>query len=619
MNMQACIQPLPLAGVGAGGGNSAATAKILEVFGRNPISPGDEGGMFSTSHVQRLYEADAISLADFFGDDGNHELVHAIWEHAMEGVVVAAEDGAIVHFNAAAERAFGYRASDVLGLTLPKLFPKPMLDELSNFTGAALDIEKTEGVRRNGTTLPMRVRTTRIAVGNRMLWVIYMRDMTDVDRQRQEIERLAHIDSLTGLPNRNLLADRLRVTLAQARRYRRHFAFMFIDLDHFKSVNDKHGHDLGDRVLREVGKRLRACVRETDTVARIGGDEFAALLTDLKHGDDVRIVAERFLSMAQVPIEVGNLSFNLGASVGISVYPADGDDIETLQRHADAAMYHAKNNGRNQYSFYTSELNSAAERKAMIERGLHRALHAGGLMLHYQPQVDLVTGKLLGAEALMRWNDNGTMMQPFEFIPVAEESGLIVQMGEWALREACRTGQIWRQMGLGEGLGIRIGVNLSVRQFTETLPELVFSILRETGLPPELLDLEITESFLASDHHALDILRRLREGGVHLSVDDFGTGYSCLAYLKGLPLDTIKIDRSFVRDLGPSGSTENLAVVETIVTLANKLNMTTLAEGVECEEQAEALRALGCSVCQGYLYAKPLPEEEFMRYARGGE
>lgn len=571
---------------------------------------------FSTSHVRRVYEPHAISLAEILGSD-NHELMRAVWDHAMEGVVVATDDGVIVHFNAVAEMAFGYKAEDVLGLTLPKLIPKPTLDEFLENPATAISFEKVQGNRRNGQALPMRLKMTRIHVGERLLWVTYLRDMTDLDRQRLEIERLAHIDTLTGLPNRNLLTDRLQTTLAQSIRYQRQFAFLYIDLDHFKAVNDKYGHGVGDRVLREMGQRLKACVRDTDTVARIGGDEFAAVLTDLKNQDDVRIVANRILSKCQVPVQVGNATFHLGASVGIAVYPSDGNDLETLQRRADTAMYNAKRGGRNRFSFYTSELNSAAERKAMIERGLHRALDMGGLMLHYQPQVDLHTGKLVGAEALMRWNDNGTMMQPFEFIPVAEESGLIVQMGAWALREACRQGQIWRQMGLGEGLGVRIGVNLSVRQFNESLPDEVFAVLRDTGLPPELLDLEITESFLASDHKATSILRRLQEGGVHLSVDDFGTGYSCLAYLTALPLNTIKIDRSFVKDLGMNGSEKSRAVVETVIGLAEKLGMETVAEGVELEAQAQELRDLGCSTCQGYMYAKPLPPEEFVHFARG--
>lgn len=571
---------------------------------------------FSTSHVQRLFEPEAISLEELLEGNANHEVIQAMWENALDGVVVSNAQGAIMHFNAVAERAFGYKAADVLGLTLPKLIPKPILDEFLECSASYMDVDKVQGIRRNGSALPMKVKMTRVTLGDRLLWVIYIRDISEIQQQRLEIERLAHVDSLTGLPNRNLLHDRMTQTLATSRRYHRNFAFLYIDLDKFKQVNDSHGHPVGDRVLREMAKRLKSCVRETDTMARIGGDEFAALLTDLKHEDDVRIVAERFLNMCRQPVVVGNASLQLGASVGIAVYPSDGDDLEKLQHHADAAMYHAKHNGRNQYAFYTSELNSAAERKTMIERGLHRALNSEGLVLHYQPQLDLHTGALIGAEALMRWNDRGTMMQPGEFIPVAEESGLIVPMGEWALREACKMAVQWRQMGLGAGMGVRIGVNLSVRQFNDALPDLVFSILQDTGLPAALLDLEITESFLAVDHKATSILRRLQDGGVHLSVDDFGTGYSCLSYLKDLPLDTIKIDRSFVKDLGDHGATNNRAVVETIITLANKLGRETLAEGVETEEQAQALRDLGCTQCQGFLYSRPLPTDEFCRFAQ---
>ena len=569
---------------------------------------------FATGRVERIMDADAVSIDRLLDDDGSVAL--AVWENSMDGVVVANEQGAIVYFNPMAERAFGYKATDVLGLTLPKLIPAPILDEFLASPLTFMDFERAQGVRRNGSALPMKVKITHVIFGKKTLWVIYVRDMSEIQQQRQEIERLAHVDTLTGLPNRNLLQDRMTQTLTAARRYRRNFAFLFIDLDYFKKVNDTHGHPIGDRVLKEVGRRLKSCVRDTDTIARIGGDEFAALLTDLRHEDDVRIVADRILGMCREPVVFKNATFQLGASIGIAVYPTDGDELEMLQRHADAAMYHAKGHGRNQYAFYTAELNSASERKTMIERGLRHALTDGGLMLHYQPQLDLVTGELLGAEALMRWVVDGKMMQPGEFIPIAEESGLIVPMGEWALREACRMGQVWRRMGLGAGLGVRVGVNLSVRQFNDTLPDLVFSILRDTGLPPGLLDLEITESFLACDRKATSILQRLQDGGVHLSVDDFGTGYSCLAYLKDLPLDTIKIDRSFVKDLDDEGAKNNRAVVETIIMLAHKLGRTTLGEGIETEGQAQALRDMGCTACQGFMYARPLPADEFERFAR---
>lgn len=571
---------------------------------------------FSTTHVMRLMEPDSISFQDVLGSQDGHAFIHTVLEHSMEAVVCADEAGAIVHFNAMAERIFGYKANDVLGLTLPKLIPSPVLDEALASGQCSLDFERVQGMRRNGTPLPMRVKMTRIELSARQLWVIYIRDMQEIHLKQMEIERLAHVDSLTGLPNRNLLQDRMGQTLATARRYHRNFALLYIDLDKFKAVNDTHGHAIGDGVLRELGKRLKACVRDTDTVARIGGDEFVALLTDLKHENDVRIVAERILKVCRQPVALGNQSFQLGASVGIAVYPTDGDSLETIQRHADTAMYHAKSNGRDQFAFYTQELNSAAERKTVIERGLHRALNSGGLLLHFQPQIDLHTGALIGAEALMRWNDGGTLMQPGEFIPVAEESGLIVPMGEWALREACRKAEQWRRMGLGAGLGIRVGVNLSVRQFTDSLPEFVFSVLRDTGLPPELLDLEITESFLANDRKAFDILHRLREGGVHLSVDDFGTGYSCLAYLKDLPLDTIKIDRSFVKDIDVVQDASNRTIVNAIVTMAQALGHSILAEGVETESQAQALRDMGVTTCQGFHYSRPLPVEQFEQFAR---
>lgn len=589
--------------------------EAVNVLGGNPGSHRELSlpTMFASGQVLKLEAAE--SIPDVLDGMEAHEIAVSMWEHSMDGVVVANDQGIVLHFNSVAERTFGYRAEEVIGYTLPKLLPKKALDEFYKSGATSLEFAKEQGIRRNGAPLHMHLKFTRLALRRQELWCILVRDMSEIHQQRQDIERLAHVDPLTLLPNRNLLRDRLNLALASARRYKRLFAFLYIDLDKFKNINDTYGHGVGDGVLREISKRFKACIRDTDTVARIGGDEFAALLTDLRSEEDVRIVAKRFLDMSRKPVVIGNGTFELGASIGIALYPTDGDDMESIMKHADAAMYHAKKNGGDKFAFYTQELNAAVERKTSMERGLQMAINEGGLLLHYQPQIDLNTGKLVGAEALLRWEHEGRLVPPLDFIPVAEESGLIGPIGEWVLREACREAQRWNQMGLGGGMGIRIGVNLSVRQFNDALPALVFSILKETGLPASLLDLEITESFLVSDQKARAILKQLEDGGIHLSVDDFGTGYSCLAYLKDLPLHTIKIDRTFVRDLGDDKAVNNQAIVETIITLAGKLGRTTLAEGVENEAQAEALRKLGCETCQGYMYSKPVPAAEFVQFA----
>lgn len=569
---------------------------------------------FSISQVIRVHEPHAISLCELL--TGNHEFVQQVFERNQDGVICATLDGAIVHFNLAAERMFGYKAVDVLGVTLPKLIPAPVLEQFLSNGGEATAIDSVQGLRANGGKLPMRLNMSLMPTGLQTLIVTFVRDLHEIDLKQREIERLAHIDALTGLPNRNLFQDRLRQVLASSKRFRQLFALMYIDLDHFKEVNDTYGHAVGDAVLKEIGSRLRSAVRDTDTMARVGGDEFVAVLANLRLRDDVNIVADRVLNMCKQPIHVVGVQapITLGASIGIAVYPSDATELEPLQLHADSAMYHAKRAGRGRYSFYTRELNEAAERRVVIERGLHRALSNQGLILHYQPQIDLKTGKLLGAEALMRWMQDGTMMQPAEFIPVAEESGLIVPMGEWALREACARAEGWRREGLGHGMGIRIGVNLSMRQFSDGLPDLIFQILEETGLPPQLLDLEITESFLADAPRAQAILKRLQDADVHLSVDDFGTGYSCLAYLRHLPLDTIKIDRSFIT--GIESDSTSRAIVSSLVRLAQDLGHATLAEGVETEQQADMLRDLGVDACQGYFFSRPLPQSGFELFAR---
>jgi diguanylate cyclase (GGDEF)-like protein len=433
-------------------------------------------------------------------------------------------------------------------------------------------------------------------------------------RAIERAEHLAMRDALTGLPNRLLLHDRLEQGIVNAARQKTGFAFMFIDLDRFKTINDSLGHDVGDELLKRVAARLMTCVRASDTVARLGGDEFAVILENLRDTDDegAQQVAEKMISAMGEPMLIGTQHLNTTCSIGISLYPADGRDSATLMKHADVAMYHAKENGRNNYRFFSAELNARAQERLSIENYLRLALRRNELVVHYQPRIRIADGALTGMEALVRWtHPRRGLLLPAKFIDVAEDSGLIVPIGEWVMQSACRQAREWQRF---LGAGFRLSVNLSVGQFNdgERLFRAVDGALRSSGLAPASLDLELTESIImqnVGDKAAL--LDRLGSLGVGLAIDDFGTGYSSLSYLRKLPVDAIKIDRSFVRDMGDDAGGE--AIVRAIVAMAHSLKLAVIAEGVETQAQLAGLAALGCDEYQGFLASPALPAPEFER------
>jgi diguanylate cyclase (GGDEF)-like protein len=438
------------------------------------------------------------------------------------------------------------------------------------------------------------------------------RMILQLNTARERARHLATHDQLTGLANRSLFHDRLAQAVSAARRGRHKLAVLFADLDGFKTINDTLGHAVGDGLLRGIGRRLATCLRETDTAARLGGDEFAILLTNLASELDAATVARKLLASLSDPIEFRTQSTSTRCSIGISTFPRDAVNPEDLLKKADTAMYHAKERGGNRFDFYTEDMNAAIQRRAALEERLRTALEEDQFLVYYQPQFDLARGRIMGAEALIRWQHPELgLVSPSHFLPIAEETGLIVAIGDWILRKACKQNASWNREG---HRGLRVSVNVSSHQFLEAgFADVVRSALEETGLPPVSLELEITESSLLRDVEVtVNTLRKLKELGVRLAIDDFGTGYSAMAYLKRLPIDVLKIDQSFVRALttDPADAT----ITETIVQLASGLNLTSIAEGVETLEQLLLLGSYGCNRMQGYLFGKPVPAEIFEQW-----
>ena len=424
----------------------------------------------------------------------------------------------------------------------------------------------------------------------------------------------ANYDALTTLPNRLHFRDRLTRMLAQAHREQSQLGLLFINLDHFKNVNDSLGHAAGDKALREAAERLKRCTREADTIARLGGDEFTIIASQVKSTRDLETLAEHVLGSLRLPFMIAGEEHFLNASIGLAIYPADGTTVDELLRNADVAMYRAKEGGRGRYVYFEEEMNAATVARLALDRDLRHALDRGELFLVYQPQQELRSGRLSGAEALLRWrHPQQGVLAPSRFIELAEETGLIEPIGEWVLQEACRQFLEWDAQGI---LLPRIGVNVSVRQFKQkNFVERVDAIVRASGIPPHALELEITESLLADSEVGVHrMLERLRELGLRLSLDDFGTGYSSLAYLKRFDVATVKIDRAFIKDL-PSDES-SAAITTAIIAMAHALGKQVVAEGVETDQQRWFLSQLGCDYIQGYHYSHPLPASEWAAFTK---
>ncbi|QID18992.1 EAL domain-containing protein [Nitrogeniibacter mangrovi] len=560
-------------------------------------------------------------------------LQQAILHSADYAILLTDNTGVIRVFNPAAESMLGGRAADVVGKRTPLAFIDDgdlaqMAEESGEHGFEALlatarhreasDPLELDLCRADGRRVPASISVSPLVDathGHITGYLLIAADITHRKAAESRILHLAHFDPLTDLPNRSLLHTRLEEALDTAATCKQPLAVLFLDLDRFKYVNDSLGHQAGDALLKAVSGRFRHCVREQDTVARMGGDEFIVVLSELEGRDHATEVAGRIIEALNAPFDIKGHRLTVTPSIGIAIYPEDGDKADLLIKHADAAMYHAKEQGRNNYQFYERRFSTSVSARLNLENRLRRALERDEFEVYYQPQVETATGEFVGLEALLRWRDpEHGLVSPDEFVPVAEDSGLIVPIGEWVLRTACRQNQAWRSARL---LDVPVAVNLSARQFDEhTLLGTVAAILDETGLPPQRLELELTETLIMRNPELtaelLDAGKRL---GILISVDDFGTGYSSLAYLKRFPIDRLKIDRSFIADI--ETEPDDAAIAQTIIAMAHTLRIDVLAEGVETVAQLRMLRNWQCSAYQGYLCSHPLPTHEMTALLRG--
>jgi diguanylate cyclase (GGDEF)-like protein/PAS domain S-box-containing protein len=562
------------------------------------------------------------ALTDITAVPGDDQLrLKAIMDQIADGVVTLDTRGVIVSFSRSAETIFGHGRDEIVGRSIDALVvrnPRADGDALDRVRAAAkLPGGTREMARRvGGDVIPIELAASEVFFNGDVLYILTIRDITVRKHTEEAIRSLAYHDPLTGLPNRLLFNDRLAQAIERARRNQQLLAVMILDLDRFKLINDSLGFASGDQVLRAVGERLVAALRRSDTVARLGGDDFLLLLPGVDGAENSAKVAQKVLDTFLPPLRVDDQELHLGATLGITLYPHDGDDTETLIRNADTALYRAKEHSRGSYQFYTTDMNATAFERLVLETQLRKALERGELVVHYQPQVRLDDGAVVGVEALVRWfhADLG-LISPAEFIPLAEETGLILDLGRWVLSTACAQVRSWQQQGF---VDLRLAVNLSGRQFEQDdLVRSIALVIEEAAFDPANLELELTESsIMRNPEQAVSKLHALDRLGIRLSIDDFGTGYSSLGHLKRFPIRTLKIDQSFIQNI--TTDPNDAAIARAIIALAESLQLKVIAEGVETRDQLDLLRRYHCDEMQGYLFARPLPAGELLELLRSG-
>lgn len=550
--------------------------------------------------------------------DERLRLVASVYENAAEGVMILNKDGIVMDVNSAFEKILGFKKSDVTGCR-PEMFSseKKHRSSYSNVWDGLKHFKQWQGeiwtYHKDNSRRPSWLTISCVYDGEELThYVGLMTDISQIKQSEQMLYQLAHHDTLTGLPNRLLLNERLEQAMKHAQRRERYVAVVFVDLDNFKFVNDGMGHASGDLLLKQVAEMLSETVRAEDTVARIGGDEFLLVLGDIGNPDNVAYVVEKLLKKINSKITLGGQDVRVSASMGVAVYPTDGEDKSTLIRNADAAMYRAKSSGKMNFQFYTEELTKNAIERMSLEADLHDAIRKKQLEVHYQPQINTECRGKISVEALLRWRHPKLgYIPPDKFIPLAEEIGLIEEIGTWILKVACQQMKSW----LDSELGITaVAVNVSSRQLLKgNFPEIVSNALAQANLEARHLELEVTESMLLEEpQFAVQQLNHLKALGASIAIDDFGTGYSSLSYLKQLPIDKLKIDRTFINDIGTNE--EGSAITEVIIAMADRLNLKVIAEGVETLEQESFLVNNGCDNMQGYYYCRPLAEEKILQY-----
>nr|WP_320114883.1 EAL domain-containing protein [uncultured Desulfuromonas sp.] len=533
-------------------------------------------------------------------------------EQASEAIFWIDQHGRFSFVNDQACRSLGYSQQELEHLYLweidPEFPPQRWTLHWQNLKKSNKQVFETTHQRKDGTRFPVEVSANQCVFDNQEYHVAFVRDISLRKKYQQQLEHQSNHDALTGLANRVLLDDRIEQSIVHARRANRYVGIFLLDLDRFKVINDSLGHSQGDTILLKVAERLASCIRPGDTLSRLGGDEFAIVMCDVNATSDIRLMAKKILTVFDTPFSLGGRELRITTSIGTSLFPRDGEHGEDLIRHADAAMYQAKSQGGNSFQFCSTEMDTRAHRALELEADLRLALVRDEFVLHYQPKVQIASGKMNGCEALVRWihPDKG-MVSPGDFIPLAEETGLIIALGSWVLREACRQFKAWQAEGVPP---IKIAVNLSARQFLQSdFVEGIQAILNEFDMDPRWLDLELTESMVMQDpDHVAETLARLKEIGFALSLDDFGTGYSSLNYLRRFPIDCLKIDRSFILDV--ASDTTAASVANSVIGIAHSLGIHAIAEGVETREQYAFLALCECDSIQGFLFSKPLPAAE---------